>query len=180
MNILIIYGSLNEKSINKALAMNAQKLAPEGMTIEILGIEGFPLYSDTIEKAGFPPIATQYKEKIKGADGIIIATPEYNRSMPGSLKNVIDWTSRGELPWRGKPVGVIGASDGLRGASFAQYDVKRILTYFGAYVMGQPEFYFHEADTKIDETGTISDEKTIQVLAKYLVAFKSHVELLMK
>ena len=180
MNILVIYGSLRERSINKALAMSAQKKAPEGMSMEVVGIEGFPLYSDTIENAGFPPIATLYKEKIKAADGIIVVTPEYNRSIPGSLKNVIDWTSRGELPWKGKPVGVIGASDGLRGASFAQYDLKCILAYFGAHVMGQPEFYFHEADKKIDGTGAITDEKTNQVLTKYVAAFKAHVELIKK
>ncbi len=176
MNILIIYGSLREKSLNKVLAHNASSILPEGMTAEVLGIEGFPLYSDTIENAGFPEIAARYKESIRAADGIIIVTPEYNRSMPGSLKNMLDWTSRGEVPWKGKPVGVIGASDGLRGASFAQYDLKRILAYFGAHVMGQPEFYFGEADKKIDEVGNITDEKTKQVLAKYLVALKTHVE----
>lgn len=176
MNILVIYGSLREKSLNKALARNAATLAPEGMMMEVVGIEGFPLYSDTIENAGFPEIATHYKDRIRGADGIIIATPEYNRSMPGSLKNVLDWTSRGvDLPWKGKPVGVIGASDGVRGASFAQYDLKRVLTYFNAHVLGQPEFYFGNADQKIDADGNITDEKTKEVLKKYLAAFKEHV-----
>ena len=177
MKILVIYGSLREKSLNKALANTAPKLAPEGMDVQVMGIEGFPLYSDTIENAGFPEIATRYKDLIRAADGTIIATPEYNRSMPGSLKNVLDWTSRGkDLPWKGKPVGVVGASDGLRGASFAQYDVKRILLYFGAELMGQPEFYFGEADKKIDAAGNIMDEKTIEVFKKYLAAFKTHVE----
>ena len=152
---------------------------PESITPTVVGIEGFPLYSDTIENTSFPEIATQYKEKIRAADGILVVTPEYNRSMSGSLKNVLDWTSRGkDLPWKGKPVGVIGASDGVRGASFAQYDVKRVLTYFGAHVMGQPEFYFAEADKKIDAEGTITDEKSQQVLSKYLAAFKAHVELI--
>ena len=152
---------------------------PESITPTVVGIEGFPLYSDTIENTSFPEIATQYKEKIRAADGILVVTPEYNRSMPGSLKNVLDWTSRGkDLPWKGKPVGVIGASDGVRGASFAQYDVKRVLTYFGAHIMGQPEFYFAEADKKIDAEGTITDEKSQQVLSKYLAAFKAHVELI--
>ena len=152
---------------------------PESIAPTVVGIEGFPLYSDTIENTSFPEIATQYKEKIRAADGILVVTPEYNRSMSGSLKNVLDWTSRGkDLPWKGKPVGVIGASDGVRGASFAQYDVKRVLTYFGAHIMGQPEFYFAEADKKIDAEGTITDEKSQQVLSKYLAAFKAHVELI--
>lgn len=176
MNILVIYGSLREKSINKALAENVRALAPEGMTVELAGVSGFPLFSEDLEKSGFPQIATEYKKKIQSADGIIVVTPEYNRSMPGSLKNVIDWTSRGTVPWKGKPVGVVGASDGVRGASFAQYDVKRVLTYFDAHVMGQPEFYFGNADQKIDAKGAITDEKTKEVLKKYLTAFKEHVE----
>ena len=176
MNILVIYGSPNANSLNKALAKTFAQLAPADMHIELLGIEGFPFFSLELEAAGTPQIALDYKAKIAAADGVIIATPEYNRSMPGSLKNVIDWTSRGEVPWKGKPVGVVGASDGVRGASFAQYDLKRIMLYFDTHVMGQPEFYFGNADQKFDSEGTITDEKTKQVLAKYLAAFKTHVE----
>ena len=176
MNVLVIYGSLREKSINKALAQNVQAIAGKDMKIDLAGVDGFPLFSEDLEKSGAPEIATEYKQKIKAADAIIVVTPEYNRSMPGSLKNMLDWTSRGELPWKGKPVGVIGASDGVRGASFAQYDVKRVLTYFGAHVMGQPELYFGNADKKIDAEGTITDEKTVEYLKKYLSAFKTHVE----
>ena len=178
MNVLVVYGSLRERSINKALAQNAQRMAPEGLTIELAGVDNFPLFSEDLEERGTPEIAREYKTKIAAADGIIIVTPEYNRSMPGSLKNMIDWTSRGkDKPWGGKPVGVIGASNGVRGASFAQYDVKRILLYFNAHVMGQPEFYFGEADKKLDAEGNITDDKTKEVLAKYLAAFKAHVAL---
>ena len=174
MNILIIYGSLNANSLNKALAKTMAALAPTDMKVELLGIEGFPLFSMEVEAAGTPQIALDYKAKILAADGIIIATPEYNRSMPGSLKNVIDWTSRGDHPWKGKPVGVVGASDGLRGASFAQYDLKRIMNYFDAHLMGQPEFYFGEADKKITD-GLVSDEKTKGYISKFLEKFKTHV-----
>jgi len=168
MNILVIYGSLREGSLNKALA-------PKEMNIELSGIEGFPLYDDKIEKTAFPEVATKLKEKIAAADGILVVTPEYNRSIPGSLKNALDWTSRGKVPWKQKPVGVIGASDGVRGASFAQYDVKKVLTYFDAHVMGQPEFYFGEGDKKIDADGNITDEKSKTYLQKYLTAFTHHV-----
>src|SRR4051812_18471907 len=175
MKILAIYGSLNSDSINKALIQTFALLAPQGMEIKAVGIDGFPLFSKDLEAKGTPQIVTEYKAKILAADGIIISTPEYNRSMPGALKNVIDWTSRGELVWRGKPVGVVGASDGVRGASFAQYDLKKILTYFDAHLLGQPEFYFAEGDTKIVE-GLVSDEKTKGHIKKYLEKFKTHVE----
>src|SRR3954464_1577843 len=158
MNILVIYGSLNSDSINKALAKTIVSLAPEGMQTELLGIEDFPLFSKDLEKEGTPQIVTDYKAKILAAHGVIIATPEYNRSIPGALKNALDWISRGEHPWSGKPVGVVGASDGVRGASFAQYDLKRILPYWDAHVLGQPEMYIPEADKKITN-GLISDEK---------------------
>jgi NAD(P)H-dependent FMN reductase len=179
MKILIIYGSLHKNSLNKALAQTFAKLAPDGLEVELLGIEGFPLFSEDLEAVGTPQIATNYKSKIAAADGIIVVTPEYNRSMPGALKNVIDWTSRGDHPWKGKPVGVAGASDGLRGASFAQADLKRILSYFDTHLMGQPEFYFHEADKKV-ANGLVTDESTRTRIVKYLEKFKTHVAIFSK
>jgi NAD(P)H-dependent FMN reductase len=175
MKVLIIYGSLHINSLNKALAKTMAQMAPAGMEVETIGIEGFPLFSEDLEKEGTPQVAADYKAKIVAADGVIVVTPEYNRSMPGALKNVIDWTSRGEVPWKGKPVGVAGASDGLRGASFAQADLKRILAYFDAHLMGQPEFYFHEADKKIID-GLVTDESTRSRITKYLEKFKTHIE----
>lgn len=176
MNVLVIYGSLREKSINRGLAREFAALAPVDMKCELIGVGEFPLFNADLEASPLPEFITQYKKKIASADGILIVTPEYNRSMPGSLKNMIDWTSRGELPWAGKKVGVIGASDGPRGASFAQYDVKRIMTYFNAHVMGQPEFYLANSNTTMDAEGTIVDEKSKQVLAKYVAAFHTYLE----
>jgi|SRR3989344_7582905 len=176
MNILIIYGSLNEKSLNGALAhaMLAQK--PDDVTLEIVRVPEFSLYSMEREVV-FPADVAAFKQKIADADGVVIVTPEYNRGMPGSLKNFIDWTSRpfGQHPWGGKPVGVMGASNGPRGTIVAQYDLKRIMTYFGAQVMGQPELYLDNSDKKIED-GVLKDEKTKEYLQKYLAAFKSHIE----
>ncbi len=175
MKVLIIYGSLTKNSINRALANSMKQMAPVGMQIECIGIEGFPLFSEDLEAEGTPQMVLDYKSRIAAADGVIVVTPEYNRSMPGSLKNVIDWTSRDKHPWRGKSVAVAGASNGLRGASFAQTDLKRILTYFDAHLMGQPEFYFHEADKKI-ANGLVRDEETRSRIPKYLEKFRIHVE----
>ncbi|OHB18530.1 MAG: hypothetical protein A2854_00155 [Parcubacteria group bacterium RIFCSPHIGHO2_01_FULL_56_18] len=177
MNILAIYGSLSSTSINKALAKTAQANAPEGMDIELIGVGGLPLFNQDDETDNYPTAAAEAKAKIASADGVLIVTPEYNRAPPGSLKNFLDWTSRpsGQHPWDGKPVGVLGASDGMRGASFAQYDIRRIVAYFNARVMGQPEYYLAQGDTKI-ENGVVTDEKSIEVLKRFLAAFKTHVE----
>jgi len=175
MRILAIYGSLNSDSINKALIQTFAAMASPDMQMEVQGIEGFPLFSRDLERRGTPQIALDYKAKILAADGILISTPEYNRSLPGAFKNVIDWTSRGEHPWKGKPVGVVGASDGQRGANVAQYDLKRILAYFDAHVLGQPEIHFAEGDKKVAD-GMVTDEKTKGYIAGYLEKFKAHVE----
>jgi chromate reductase len=180
MNILVIYGSLNAKSINKGLAEAMSALTPEGMQMEIVRVPDFPLYSQEREDA-FPADINAFKEKIEAADGVIIVTPEYNRGMPGSLKNALDWVSRpdGTQPWRGKAVGVMGASSGPRGTIVAQYDLKRMMNYFGANLMGSPEVHVDNSDKKI-EGGVLKDEKTKDYLKKYLVAFKTHVETVKK
>lgn len=176
MHILAICGSLGTASINRVLTLEAVKLA-EGMTIEIANIDTLPLYNEDIEKVSFPAAATGLKEKIRAADGVLIFTPEFNRGMPGPLKNALDWTSRpsGQHPWGGKPVGVLGASSGPRGTIVAQYDIKRMMNYFGAHVLGQPEFYVDNSDKKIAD-GELKDEKTREYLVKYLAAFKTFVE----
>ncbi len=176
MNITALCGSLRSGSINKTLALEAQKMA-EGCTIDIARIDNLPLYNQDLETSSYPIEATALKETLAKADGILFFTPEYNRGLPGVLKNAIDWVSRpsGTHPFSGKPVGVLGASSGPRGTIVAQYDLKRIMNYFGAHVLGQPEFYVDNSDNKIDG-GEVRDEKTREYLLKYLAAFKRHVK----
>lgn len=178
MHILVIYGSLRQESINKALAQTIAAHVPEGVNVELLGVGGLPLFNQDDEVSHYPAVAQEAKEKIAKADGVLIVTPEYNRAPPGALKNFLDWTSRpDEKPrvWSGKPVGVLGASNGLRGASFAQYDIRRIMGYFNARLMGQPEYYLAEGDKKT-ENGVVTDSKSIEVLTRFLRAFTDHVE----
>ena len=177
--IIAISGSLREKSYNTALLRAAQILAPEGMTIEIVSIDSLPVFNQDLEESNFPVLAQELRAKIKAADGILIATPEFNRTPPGPLKNFLDWSSRPEdepLPWESKSVAVFGTSTGPRGASFAQYDVRRIMSYFNAHCMGQPELYVGLAEQKFDGTPTLTDEKTKAAIKKFLGAFSTFIE----
>ncbi|MCR4281016.1 MAG: NAD(P)H-dependent oxidoreductase [Candidatus Kaiserbacteria bacterium] len=175
MNILMMYGSLREKSTNKALANAVAGLAPETMKIETVGLHELPFYNQDLESS-FPESAKALKEKIRSADGIIIVTPEYNRSIPGVLKNMLDWTSRpyGDNAWDGRPVGVLGASVGALGATLAQYHLKQILSYLNTHVMGQPEFHLNATD-KFDAEGNLTDESTKEHIKKFLAKFQEHI-----
>ncbi len=174
-NILIVYGSLRKQSSNKALAHAFSELAPDTMKTEVIGVESLPFYNQDLE-ADFPASAKGFKEKIRAADGIILVTPEYNRSVPGVLKNMIDWTSRpyGDSAWDGKPVGILGTSVGAIGAALAQYHLKQIMNYLNTHVMGQPEFYLNASD-KFDAEGKLADESTKEHVKKFLTAFEAHV-----
>jgi chromate reductase len=172
-------GSLRKNSYNTALVRTAQQLAPEGMTIEMVSLDGLPVFNQDIEDTNFPPLARELREKIRATDGVLIAVPEFNRGPASSLKNFLDWSSRPEsepLPWEAKPVAIFGVSSGVRGASFAQYDVRRTMGYFNARVMGQPEVYVGPASQRFNENLELTDEKTKDVVTKFLATFKKFVE----
>lgn len=179
MHIVAISGSLRKKSYNTALLRVAQKLAPE-LNIEILDISALPVYNQDLEETNYPAASKELREKIKAADGVLLAVPEFNRGVASSMKNFLDWSSRPEnepLPWAHKPVGILGASSGMRGANLAQFDVRRTMGYFNAVVMPQPEFYLaNDGDGKFDADMNLVDAKTTEVLKKYLTAFAAHVE----
>lgn len=183
MHIVAFSGSLREKSYNTALLRATAKLAPEGMTTEIVPLGNLPLYNQDIEESHFPSEATALKEKIRTADGVIIAVPEFNRMPPGPLVNFLDWTSRPESephPWNGKPVAILGASSGARGASFAQYDIRRVMGYFNARLMNQPELYIGNVKEKFDAELQLTDERTAESLKKFLSTFSSHLNVKVK
>ncbi|MDP2655510.1 MAG: NAD(P)H-dependent oxidoreductase [bacterium] len=164
MNIIAISGSLRKGSYNTMLLEAMTKLAPVGMTIEIVEIGNLPLYNYD-DEAAFPAVAQSLKDKIEKADGIIIATPEYNRSISGVLKNAIDWASRpyGKNSFSGKPVLVAGVSVGKIGTAVAQSHLRQILLYLNANVIGQPELYLTNEIFPAD--GNISDESTKKLLS---------------
>ena len=176
MNIVAISGSLRKGSNNTALLHSLQALAPEGMQISVADISGLPLYNQDDEGA-FPAAAQALKDIVASADGIIIATPEYNRSIPGVLKNAIDWISRpyGQNSFAGKPVLIMGATIGNLGTAIAQSHLRQMLTYLDMQVIGQPELYIGPAQTIPDGEGNIVDESTKELLTKALGVLASRV-----
>lgn len=171
--IVGIPGSLRKASFNRGLLEAAQGTAPIGTQIEIVGLDDIPLYNGDVEAAGVPEPVQQLAEKISGADAILIACPEYNYSIPGVLKNAIDWTSRGSVknPWRQKPVGLIGASGGQFGTVRAQAHLRQVLgSMIEAYVMVKPEYYVNSASHKFDADGNLEDEDARARLEAYVEA----------
>ena len=170
MNIIALSGSLRKHSFNTSLLRAMQALAPEGAKIEIADIGHLPLYDQDAE-AAFPAPAQELKEKIEAADAVIIATPEYNRSIPGVLKNAIDWASRpwGKNSFAGKPVLTVGASVGKIGTAVAQSHLRQIMVYLDAQVVGQPEVYLGPAQEIFDAEGNVIDAGTRDLLAKALI-----------
>ena len=171
LRVLGIAGSLRKASFNRAALRAAQKLAPEGMTIETFDLEGIPAFNQD-EEARPPVRVVQFKEKIRAADAILIVTPEYNYSIPGVLKNAIDWASRpyGDSAWNGKPVAVMGASVGAMGTSRAQYHLRQVFVFLNMYAINQPELMITNASQKFDEQGNLKDDQTAAVISKLLVA----------
>ena len=178
MQLIGFSGSLRKDSYNRALLRAAAELLPQGHTLEVLEIGHLPLYNQDLE-ADFPVSVKEIKEKIRNSDGIIIATPEFNRSLSGVLKNMIDWTSRpyGDSAWKGLPVLVMGASGGNIGTALAQSHLKSILLYLDCRVPGQPEIYIGTAQDKFDKAGALTDEKTKEFLVGALKTFATFATL---
>ena len=178
MKILAFAGSLRKGSINKALLRAVQEHAPEGMEIGIFDIGGIPLFNQDLEAFDLSPEVIRFREAITGADGILIASPEYNHGITGVTKNVLDWASRppGKSAISGKPVGVIGASPGATGTARSQDQLRQSLKAMNTFCMPQPELLVFRAGDKFDADGNLTDEATIKFLARFLSAFEAWVK----
>jgi chromate reductase len=171
MNILGISGSLRRDSFNTHLLRAAQSLAPAGVTIDLLDISRLPLYNEDVRAAGYPPEVAAMRSAIAAADALLISTPEYNYSVPGVLKNAIDWGSRPpDMPFAGKPLGIMGASGGLGGTMRAQYHLRQIAVFVDLYPLNKPEVMVREAAKKFDAAGTLTDTDTRLRVAKLIEA----------
>lgn len=175
LKIGVIVGSLAKASINRKLAGALEKLAPEGMAFVDISID-LPLYSYDYD-ADYPKAGKDLKAAIEGADGILIVTPEYNRSIPGGLKNALDWASRpwGKNSFAGKPVAVIGTSPGAIGTAVGQGALRPVLGFLNVAQMNQPEAYIQFKPELIDDAGKVTNADTETFLRDYMKAFGDFV-----
>lgn len=171
LHILAIPGSLRRASLNRAALEAARELAPDGVTIEIHGLADIPPYNEDLRAEGLPPPVVALRERIAAADALLIATPEYNYSLPGVLKNAIDWASRPpEQPFDGKPVAILGASPGRTGTARAQYHLRQCFVFLNAHLLNKPEVMIAGANQLIDGDGRLTDESAREHIAKQLDA----------
>src|SRR3954469_1535022 len=160
LHFVTLLGSLRRGSYNAAIARALPALAPDGLTIAPLGSVGdLPLYNADVQAEGFPAAVQQMAEAIANADGVVIVTPEYNYSVPGVLKNALDWLSRlPAQPFAGKPVAIQSGSPGMIGGARAQYHLRQILVFLDAVVMNKPEVMVGQIATKVDAaTGQLTN-----------------------
>jgi chromate reductase, NAD(P)H dehydrogenase (quinone) len=179
-NVLMICGSLRKGSFNRALMNALPPLAPPEMKLtESPPFRGFPHYdADLQASAGFPADVMALANAIRAADGVIIISPEYNFTIPGALKNALDWVSRTpDQPFKDKPVAIQSATGGPLGGARMQYHMRMAMTFLNAFIFGTPEIFVGSAQTKFDEkTLELKDEPTKKILAQQLAAFAKFIE----
>ena len=171
IEILGIVGSLRKDSYNRFALQAAQGLVPDGAVLNLIELHGIPVFDQDNELV-LPATVLEFKRRILAADAILFATPEYNYSLPGALKNAIDWASRpyGESAWRGKPAALMGASAGSLGTARAQYHLRQILVTLNMPVVNQPEVMIGNATQRFDQDGKLTDEPIRLRIQKLLVA----------
>ncbi len=172
-----IVGSISSASINRRLAKALARLAPEGTTLVEIPIRDLPFYSPDYD-ADFPQVARDFKNAIAEVDGVVIVTPEYSRSIPGVLKNALDWAVRpyGQGSFNGKPTAVIGTSGGGIATAAAQQHLKAILSHMNAPTLGQPEGYVQARPGMFGENGEVASDETAAFLRAFLDAFGALVD----
>ncbi|UXI66862.1 NADPH-dependent FMN reductase [Tahibacter amnicola] len=172
IRVVGICGSLRKGSYNRALLEVARQVVPEGMTLEVVPIDDLPLYNGDVEAAGLPEAVQRFKQQVQAADAVLFATPEYNYSIPGVLKNAIDWGSRptSDNSFRDKPMALMGASMGLLGTARSQYHLRQVAVFLDMHVLNKPEVFVGQAQNKFDAEGNLTDTATREHVQKQLVA----------
>jgi chromate reductase len=179
MRVLALSGSLRKASFNTALLRAAVELAPEGMAIGLGETRDLPLYDEDLRVAGIPPSAARLRAEVERSDAVLVSTPEYNYSLPGGLKNAIDWASRPpNQPFAGKALGIMGASGGLSGAVRAQYHLRQVAVYLDMHPVNKPEVFVRNAATLFDAELRLVDPATrdaVRGLLEALAALSSRL-----
>jgi chromate reductase len=177
LRVLGIPGSLRRGSYNRGLLEAAQGVVPSGMSLEITDLTPIPLYNADVEARGLPPSVAAFRAGIAAADALLIATPEYNYSVPGVLKNAIDWASRPpDTPLRHKPIALMGASVGAMGTVRAQLSLRQTLLNTESFVLLKPELYVASARERFDGDGHLSDEAIRERIRLLLTSLAEWVE----
>ena len=176
--IVGLAGSLRRTSFHRGLIRAARELAPEGVTVVPYGeLDVIPFFNQDIEDRGDPVPVREFKEKIRQADAVLIATPEYDYAIPGVLTNALDWALRPPSPFRHKPVGIVGTSPGSVGTARGQMVLRQILLHPPAYVMPEPQMLIPFALQRFDQqTGDLVDERTRENMRRFLVALVAWIE----
>jgi len=177
-NVGVFVGSLRSESFTRKTVDAIAKLAPPSLKLEIIEIGQLPLYNPDLENA-MPAQWAAFRARVSAVDAVLFATPEYNRSVPGSLKNAIDVASRpyGKSAWNGKPGAIVSVSPGAIGAFGANHHLRQMLVFLNVAAMPQPEAYIGGADKLFDANGTLINESTREFLRKFMEAFGAWVEL---
>lgn len=176
-SVLGISGSLRAGSFNTGLLRAAQELAPDGMSVEIADISAIPLYNEDVYQAGFPAAVETLRAQVAAADAVILATPEYNYSISGPMKNAIDWVSRPPVPqaFNEKPVAIMGASAGRLGTARAQYHLRQVLVFLNAFVLNKPEVMVGGAGSAFTD-GKLTDGTARDLIRQQLEALQALAE----
>jgi chromate reductase len=171
IHVLGFSGSLRKGSYNTALLSTAVELLPEGMTLETFDLSNIPLYNDDVRAAGYPDSVLTFRSRIASADALLIAAPEYNYSIPGVLKNALDWASRPpDPPLNGKPVAIMGASTGNFGTVRSQLHLRQVCVFTNMHPVNKPEVLVSRAQDKFDAEGRLTDETTRGFIRDLLIA----------
>jgi chromate reductase len=159
IKVLGLCGSLRARSYNRAALDAARELMPDGATLLAGSFAGLPIYNADDQAQGWPAALAPLADSVRAADAVLIASPEYNFSIPGGLKNALDWLSRlPDQPFKGKPVAIMGAATGPVGTARMQYDLRRVLQFLEAEVLQKPEVFIGLAASKVDAEGRLADE----------------------
>jgi chromate reductase len=177
-NVAVIVGSLRKASFNRKMANALIGLAPEGLKLQIVEIGALPLYNEDLDGDTAPEPWRTFRAAVRGCDAVLFVTPEYNRSVPGALKNAIDVGSRpyGQSVWSGKPAAIVSVSPGAIGGFGANHHLRQSLVFLDMPALQQPEAYIGGAASLFAEDGTIANERTATFLAGLLTAFAALIE----
>jgi chromate reductase len=177
MSVLALGGSLRRNSFNHRVVQAVPTLAPKSLQISVYDeLASVPLFNEDLEMPRAPPGVERLRSAVASAEGMLIATPEYNQSLPGVVKNMVDWLARGEpVVIEDKPIGILGVTPGAWGTRIAQSQLRHALTACGAIVMPAPQLYLRSAGELFDADGRLIDTRTVDSLAEFLAAFATWV-----